>query len=889
MTGLHLSHYAIEAELGRGGMGIVFRANDTKLNRTVALKVLPAGALASEDDRARFRREAQASAQLNHPNVCHVYEVDEAQPLTPQGKPVEGQTEPRLFIVMEYIAGETLHEFVKKGPLKLQEAVNIAGQIAEGLKEAHAKDIVHRDIKSANIMLTEGGVAKVLDFGLAKTNQSTMLTRMGSTLGTVAYMSPEQARGQEVDGRSDLYSLGTVLYEMVAGRLPYSGDYEQAVLYGILNEAPEPLTAVRTGVPMQLEWIVDKLLKKEAEYRYQSAAGLLADLKSLDLSGSGRTVMSMPAQTDADMTPERRAAPGLWVWGVAALTLLVGLAAGRFLWSQEVEAVPPRRLMMSFAPAENLLSTLSISADGRAIATHDADASRSSLVLAVRFLDEPAARILTRVEDFGWPSLSPSARWVAYHSDEGIMRASTDGGSPELVAEVHGTYTTWLSEDVLISNGRRSRGVFRIPIGSEPERVNLNGADSLQFVHLSAIPGTEILLAKARGDDTDQLVAIDLESGKVVRLLDRASWPRFVAPGYLLFYRNGDIFGASLDLASLEVGPTFLVQPDVDASSSERFVFFDVSPAGVMVYYPAGDQAIGDLGSRSLATGPLDGTMAPFPVDPNSWFDPRFSPDGTRLLAHGASRDGGTEIWMLNMARGTTARMTISPGEDETAVWAPGGDFFYFSSAREGNDYLVRQSVDGSVATDTLFGTDRHLHVESVSPGDDTVVVTLSHPETNIDLWLIERASGEARPLLNGPASEVAGKIHPSGSLIAFQSDVSGREEVYVAQFPGMVSIQPVSSVGGMTPVWSSDGRDLYYIEDQTLMRVDFSTGSPGAVEPVKDLGPDTYVSSPHTTFDIFGDQVALVLTNESDAEYSTPQVVTGVSELLRSLDPKNR
>ena len=196
---------------------------------------------------------------------------------------------------MEYISGETLHDTIQKGPLQLTEAVNVASQVAEALKAAHAKDIVHRDIKSANVMLTDDGVAKVLDFGLAKTNQSTMLTRLGSTLGTVAYMSPEQARGQEVDGRSDLYSLGTMLYEMICGRLPFAGDYEQAGVYGILNENPEPLTAVRTGVPMGLEWIVNKLLAKEPDYRYQTAADLLADLKTVDLSGSGLSRRTMPA------------------------------------------------------------------------------------------------------------------------------------------------------------------------------------------------------------------------------------------------------------------------------------------------------------------------------------------------------------------------------------------------------------------------------------------------------------------------------------------------------------------------------------------------------------------------------------------------------------------
>ena len=279
MTGLHLAQYRIDAELGRGGMGVVYRAHDTKLDRTVALKVLPAAALASEDDRARFFREAKAAAQLSHPNVCHVYQVDEALPLDADGNRVTGQDDARLFIAMEFIEGETLEEHIRKGPLKLTEAVNITSMVAEALRAAHAKEIVHRDIKSANVMLTKEGVAKVLDFGLAKTNASTMLTRQGSTMGTVAYMSPEQARGQEVDGRSDLYSLGTMLYEMVSGRLPFAGDYEQAVVYGILNENPEPLTAVRTGVPMGLEWIVNKLLSKEPRHRYQTAADLIADLE----------------------------------------------------------------------------------------------------------------------------------------------------------------------------------------------------------------------------------------------------------------------------------------------------------------------------------------------------------------------------------------------------------------------------------------------------------------------------------------------------------------------------------------------------------------------------------------------------------------------------------
>jgi len=261
MVGKTLSHYKIVSEIGRGGMGVVYKAEDTKLKRTVALKLLPLSTLGNVEDRARFFREAQAAAQLQHPNIATVYAIEEAFS--------EGQAD-QPFIAMEYIEGETLTVHIAKGPLQLKEVVDIATQVALALEAAHEKNIVHRDVKSGNVMLTKKGNAKVLDFGLAKTAQSTKLTQLGSTLGTIAYMSPEQARGEEVDRRSDIWSLGVLIYEMIAGRLPFASEYEQAAVYSILNEEPEPLTAVRTGVPMGLEWIVSKLLAKNANDRYQN-------------------------------------------------------------------------------------------------------------------------------------------------------------------------------------------------------------------------------------------------------------------------------------------------------------------------------------------------------------------------------------------------------------------------------------------------------------------------------------------------------------------------------------------------------------------------------------------------------------------------------------------
>ncbi|MEE9167431.1 MAG: serine/threonine-protein kinase [Candidatus Neomarinimicrobiota bacterium] len=309
--GKTISHYRILQKLGEGGMGIVYKAEDTKLKRTAALKFLAPHMVGSKEEKTRLIHEAQAAAALDHPNICTVHEIDE----------VEGQT----FIAMAYIDGESLKERIESGPLKLDQAVDIAIQIAEGLQEAQEKGIVHRDIKSANIMLTEKDQVKIMDFGLAKLGGRTKITKTGTTVGTVAYMSPEQARGEEIDHRTDIWSLGVILYEMVTGQLPFKGDYEQAVIYSILNEEQEPITGLRTAVPLELERIVNTSLEKEPSERCQHADDLAVDLKKLkkDLE-SGRittTQAQIPGMREPKKTP---------VWLVPTSVLVLFIAAG--LW-----------------------------------------------------------------------------------------------------------------------------------------------------------------------------------------------------------------------------------------------------------------------------------------------------------------------------------------------------------------------------------------------------------------------------------------------------------------------------------------------------------------------------------------------------------------------------
>ncbi len=363
-----ISHYNILSELGRGGMGVVYKAADTKLDRTVALKVLPPHSIGSQDDRARFYREARAAAALHHPHIATIFEIDEDD-----GQP---------FIAMEYVDGQALDDRIAERPLPLKQAVGMAIQIAEALKAAHAKNIVHRDIKSANVMLTSSGDAKVLDFGLAKTAASTKLTQMGSTLGTVAYMSPQQARGEDVDHRTDLWSLGAVMYQMIAGKLPFPGDFEQAVVYSILNEEPQPLTAVRTGVPMGLEWIVSKLLAKDPDERYQTATDLLVDLRTVDLTAAGmsrsRVAAADPAalQSAESKSTRKRSVASVWVMA----GFLVGLAVMGLIWafvpkSTVTETVVETSVKRFQVPlrASGGLSGVDISPDGSKIVYADVD------------------------------------------------------------------------------------------------------------------------------------------------------------------------------------------------------------------------------------------------------------------------------------------------------------------------------------------------------------------------------------------------------------------------------------------------------------------------------------------------------------------------------------
>ena len=798
MIGTTLSHYRITGELGRGGMGIVYQAEDTKLDRTVAIKILPSAALASSDDRERFYREAKSAAQLHHPNIASVFEIDEA---VPEGGDA---AEPRPFIAMEYIAGGTLQDKIKEKPLSLPDAVKIASQVAEALKAAHAKDIVHRDIKSANVMITEDGVAKVLDFGLAKTNQSTMLTRMGSTLGTVAYMSPEQARGQEVDGRTDLYSLGTMLYEMVAGRLPFAGEYEQAVVYSILNEPPEPLTSLRTGVPMQLEWIVNKLLAKDADYRYQTAADLLADLKSLDLSGSGATRRSMPAFSGADMPAApagsaKAATPG-WVWPAVAAALLVGLASAWVLKPETefVEDDVVRELILD-VPGLSSISAPRIMPDGKTLILH----ARDSLSTASFYRYDLATRSAIKMAAVASPisvSFSPDGSKMSYVEGGEVQIIPSSGGAPTPLRMATSRGAAFLKNGSLIFSHRESGGLWLAPeTGEEPFELVPLDSSMADVVGKQRIDGTDLVLFDALNEQesTRSLYLLDMSDRSVTRL-GLGGFGHYLNSGHIIYQGGTNTFSGPLMARPFDKERGVFTGPEVAIIQNIAIWNYTVDRFGNFystVLDDAPVQSERSFLTRVSPSGDMD--VLDYSQDME---DPRISMDGSQIAVSVNSPDDNDWIEILDLETGVPRRLTFE-GDADWAAW----------SRQVPNQIMVEQSRQLSVYSSEGDGILAELPVDHAGAFDwspDGRWVAYGTADASPSLRLFDMES-QADTLLD--VSGGGPRFSPDGRYVAYSKrDNNNMYSVVREVFgPGYARLTLPAGQQNRNPVWSPDGRSM--------------------------------------------------------------------------------
>jgi serine/threonine-protein kinase len=867
MIGQTISHYRIVEKLGEGGMGVVYKAEDLKLGRAVALKFLPSHLLESEEHKARFLHEARAAALLDHPNICTVYEIDK----------VEGQT----FLAMACLQGQTLKHKIAARPLPLKEAFDIAIQIGQGLQAAHEKGIVHRDIKPANIMITPQGQAKIMDFGLAQLSDRTKLTASGMKLGTPAYMSPEQTEGKPADRRSDIWALGAVLYEMVSGRVPFAGEAEAAVAYAILHTEPEPLTALRTGIPVELDRITAKALAKEQADRYQHVEDFATDLRTLLRQVSGTAQKPRPQA----LRRQDRAPFASWKhyvpWAIAAV-LGIGLL---------FRPGPPQRSAARSArlaipiPSEQRLTPggdypfdVSPGGDKLVYAAESGGITR----LYLRRIDEFDAVALPGTEGARFPFFSPDGRWVGFFSGQQLLKASMSGGAPTPLCQAEGRIfgASWGGDGTIIYGS--SLGLRQVSEnGGVAEPVTM-GKPAAEFWPSHLPDGKTILYSSGIvGSKEASLNTLSLVTGER-RFVVHGFQGRFLPSGHIVFAHSGGLHAVRFDLERLAaVGGEFSVLDDVAESRGNGAVYFRISSDGSFFFVPGRNE-------HMLVKTDRAGRITPLTERRAGYRTPAVSPDGRRIAVTIDPPDEGfSDIWIFDVDRGAFTRLT-KEGHNLGPLWTADGKRVIWSGRGPGERDMNWQAVDGGDAATDLLVRPGAQTPQAVSPdgrfvvfGDQTFA-----PVPNRDLWAYPLSgNGEAFPLVESPFYEPRADVSPDGHWLAYESDESGRPEIYVRGFPAGSRRWTVSTRGGIDPKWSTDGKELFYMEDQWIMAVpvngegEFSAGQPVPLFEWHDM------LAGQSDYDVLDDGFVLV-RRDPLAQLSQFRVIENWTASLKSLAP---
>jgi serine/threonine protein kinase len=792
-SGARLGPYEVVSPLGAGGMGEVYRGRDTRLDRSVAIKILPGEFAQNAQRRLRFEREAKTISQLNHPNICTLYDVGEN------------------YLVMELLEGESLAERIWKGPLPPSDVLKYGTQIAEALGKAHREGVIHRDLKPGNVMITRSG-AKLLDFGLAKNatrpalvDDLTLqkpLTEEGQVVGTFQYMAPEQLAGEEPDARTDIFALGCVLYEMATGKRAFEGKTRTSLIAAIIGGEPAPMTQIQPLTPPALEHVVRKCLAKDREDRWQSATDIAEQLRWMSDAGS------QPG-TAAPIAWRRRMRERFLFALVAVLAsalVVVGTlytrAASRkprVIFSQ---INPPQHTNFFF---EN--STAVLSPDGRKIAFVAKGADGT--LLRLRSLDSETAVALSGTEQATFPFWSPDSQSLGFFADGKLKRISVNGGGPQTLADAPlGRGGSWNREGTIIFAPTAVSGIFRVAAngGDVREVTRLDPAHGISHRFPAFLPDGRHFVAFVQGVAEGANVLLASLDSKESRLLIRADvGATFAAPNFILFMTGGTLRVQRLDPKTWQLaGDSKLVAQGVMVSSYLSFMNVSASDNGLLAYVtgntsPAMLRVIDKHGKETATIGP-----------PADQLDPRIAPDGHALVV--TRFDSGLDdIWSIDLRRNVETRLTFSPAHDWGPVWSPDSkSIVYTSFDRTAGDLLIKR-VDGSESSQPLLHDDRRKVASDWSRDGKMIIYHHASAGTSWDIEAYSIADRKSIPLVTGPASETAGHLSPDGRWLAYISDVSGKEEIYVQPFPVASEKWQVSSGGGFMPAWSRDGRELYY------------------------------------------------------------------------------
>ena len=785
-------------------MGEVYRAEDISLSRQVALKFLAAHLLNDQEARRRFMREAKSAAALHHPHICTVHEIAE----------VDGKT----FLVMAYLEGESLEARIAKGPLPLRDALDIGRHIAEGLEAAHEKGVVHRDIKPANVMIDAKGRATILDFGLARLTEASQLTRKDQTVGTAAYMSPEQLQGGEVDRRTDIWALGCVLYEMVAGARAFPGQYEQALAYEIVHEEPEPLTGVRAGVPMELEFIVGKCLAKDPSKRYAGAADLAVDLAALaEKQASGRSRVLNPSVVASKAEPPRPIfrARLPWTLFATALLALAGLAYVHFNESSgsgAADAGPRLHTVINLPESAPLalgthhtvigvdFRALALSPDGRSL-VYVGEAESGSRLYYQDLTSFEEARPIEGTEGAAFAFFSPTSNEVGFLTADRVKKASLDGGPVTTLCQVRTPVAASWIDDTIYFTGNGGVLLLSVPESGGVPTLVLDHAD--QSIGSALLPGGGKALVGQRSPDSSsrdyaRLRIVSLEGGDDNDLGIVGYSPQYVASGHLAFVRGDALMVAPFDVERLDVTgePTPLIE-GVAVESTFGQVHFDFAANGMLAYVPGGDVTRG-----RLAWVDREGNRGVFEMPARSYGVFDLAPDDRRFAIHVPDVRDHIQIWDQEQG-GRELPLQTGAG---WPIWRPDGAALAFA-AGDGGVYVHNMEsgaatelfpIGGRVLLDSWAGRDRIGY----SMANRIGVVSAESPRE--PLWA--RGSEDGESLMNRFVA-----VSPDGALVAYSTFEDGsRFQVWVEEINSKRRIQ-VSTDGGMEPVWCRACGQLFY------------------------------------------------------------------------------
>jgi Tol biopolymer transport system component/predicted Ser/Thr protein kinase len=876
--GTRLGPYEISAPVGAGGMGEVYRAKDTRLDRTVAVKILPSHLAESPELRQRFEREARAISALNHPHICMLHDV--------------GQQDGIAFLVMEYLEGETLADRLKKGALPLDHALRYGIEIADALDRAHRQGIVHRDLKPGNVMITKSGT-KLLDFGLAKlrsvetsrpagstlsamTTEERPLTTEGSVVGTVPYMAPEQLEGREPDARTDIFALGTVLYEMLTAQRAFTGKSQASLMAAILNSEPTPVSVLKPLTPPALDRVVGQCLAKDPDDRWQSAHDLASELKWL---AEGRL------QADAPGPVAARGKRREWLaWGVAAaLAIVASVLARRSPDATPAAApavtaalLPPAGVEYAFDSEQG---PPALSPDGQRLAFVGVRRDGAQ-TLWVRELSRPTAQEVADTAGASYPFWSPDNRRVGYFARGRLNTIEASGGAARTLCDApYPRGGSWGPGDVILFAGQW-QAIQRVSAtGGAPVAVTELGVEVSHRFPQFLSDGQHFLyigfpFTRGIGETTVYVGRLGSSDSRI--LLKASGNALYAPPGWVLFWRERALVAQRLDLEkfALEGEPIPLVEPVRALLTTSGSTIASVSANQALVYQEGLSGAHTQFGWFDRGGRPLGNLGAP-----GDRLRPRISHDGRRLAADvldpqqsGPSRD----IWLFDLGRDLETRLTFETGNERWPAWSPDDRRLVYSSHDSAGPVVYQKPTTGTGAAEVLFRMDiNHLPTDWSADGRFLALQSLiPGTKTTWDVWTYSFEEKAARPFVQTVYAETGATFSPDGKWLAYASDESGRFEVYVQPFPGPGSKSRISTASGVQPRWRADGRELFYRElDGRFMAVPVTAARDGAFEAgtpqlLFELRANP---TPGTQYDVTGDGQRFIVSVPVRAEGASP------------------